>query len=231
MTESRRVIAIDGPAGSGKSTVARELAERLGWDYIDTGAMYRCLCLKALEEGVPVDDESGLVNLLTETDLRMRFTDGRLRVWMDGREVTEKIRQNRVSRQVSTVAALEGVREQLVEEQRKMGEDGEVILDGRDIGTVVFPDARHKFYLDASLEIRAQRRYDELQKSSEDVSYESVVEEIRKRDRTDRGRSAGPMKPAEDAVRVDTSDYTAEEVVRTLLAHVRRKESSVSESR
>ena len=227
---NKEVIAIDGPAGSGKSTVARRLAQHLDWDYIDTGAMYRCLCLKALRENIPVDDESRLVDLLLDSDIRMRFEEGTLRVWMDGEEVTEAIRENRVSRKVSTVAALEGVREELVREQRRMGESGQVIMDGRDIGTVVFPDALHKFYLDASLEVRARRRYDELQESEDTVDFSSVAEEIRQRDRTDRGRSSGPMKPAEDAVRIDTSYSTVSEVVERLLDHMEEDLHSASES-
>jgi len=211
------VVAIDGPAGSGKSTVAKALARELEWDYIDTGAMYRCLCLKALRNQVELQDENGLIELLADTSMRMTFEDGKLRVYMDGEEVSEAIRQNEVSRRVSEVAALEQVRKRLVNLQRSMGESGEVVMDGRDIGTVVFPDAAYKFYLDASLEIRARRRYTELREKQENVEFESVVEEIKKRDETDRERASGPLKVADDAVHIDTSQLTVDQVVHRLL--------------
>jgi cytidylate kinase len=226
MSDETRVIAIDGPAGSGKSTVAKAIARRLDWDYIDTGAMYRCLCLKALREDVSPTDEERLVSILSETTMRMTFEDGELKVYMDGEDVSESIRDNRVSKRVSDVAALSGVRERLVKKQRAMGEEGGVVMDGRDIGTVVFPDAKYKFYLDASLEIRAKRRYTQLKEQNEDVDLDSVVEEIKQRDETDRHRSSGPLKAAEDAVRVDTSDLTVEEVVDRLLQSIDSHEYS-----
>jgi cytidylate kinase len=226
MSDETRVIAIDGPAGSGKSTVAKAIARRLDWDYIDTGAMYRCLCLKALREDVSPTDEERLVSILSETTMRMTFEDGELKVYMDGEDVSESIRDNRVSKRVSDVAALSGVRERLVKKQRAMGEEGGVVMDGRDIGTVVFPDAKYKFYLDASLEIRAKRRYTQLKEQNEDVDLDSVVEEIKQRDETDRHRSSGPLKAAEDAIRVDTSDLTVEEVVDRLLQSIDSHEYS-----
>ncbi|MGM0380660.1 MAG: (d)CMP kinase [bacterium] len=223
MKENKKeVIAIDGPAGSGKSTVAKEVARHLEWDYIDTGAMYRCLCLKALGNDVDVDNEEKLVTFLEETEMRMTFEDGELRVYMDGEDVSEAIRDNRVNKKVSRVAALPRVREHLVEKQREMGKAGGVVMDGRDIGTVVFPDARYKFFLDASLDIRANRRYNELKekKKDQEISFQSVVEEIKERDATDRGRADGPLKPAEDAVHIDTSDYNVKEVVEKLLSEI-----------
>ncbi len=223
MTEEQEVIAIDGPAGSGKSTVSKELAKRMDWDYIDTGAMYRCLCLKALQNSVSVVDEESLVELLNDTSMRMSFEDEELKVFMDGKDVSREIRRNHVNQQVSKVAALPRVREKLVEKQQALGEEGGVIMDGRDIGTVVFPQARYKFYLDATLDIRAQRRYNELQDASENVSYESVVEEIEERDATDRGRASGPLKPAEDACIIDTSDFTINEVVEKVMEKIEEK--------
>lgn len=217
MSEPVDVIAIDGPAGSGKSTVAKAIARHLDWDYIDTGAMYRCLCLKAISRGVDLDDEPALIDLLDATSMQMTFEHGELRVYMDGNDVSEAIRENRVSTHVSEVALLSGVRERLVKKQREMGEVGGVVMDGRDIGTVVFPDARYKFYLDASLEIRARRRYTELEEKQEDVEFHSVVEEIKKRDETDRKRTSGPLRSADDAIRIDTSDMSVEEVVDRLL--------------
>jgi len=226
LTEEQEVIAVDGPAGSGKSTVSKELAKRLDWDYIDTGAMYRCLCLKALQSSISVEDEDSLVDLLNDTTMRMSFKDDGLKVFMDGEDVSKDIRRNRVNQQVSKVAALPGVREKLVEKQQALGEEGKVIMDGRDIGTVVFPQARYKFYLDATLDIRAQRRYNELQQASEDVSFNSVVEEIEERDATDRGRASGPLKPAEDACIIDTSDFTIEEVVEKIMEKIEAKQDA-----
>jgi len=221
----KEVIAIDGPAGSGKSTVAKEVARRLDWEYIDTGAMYRCLCLKALRNEVDVNNEDKLVEFLKDTKMRITFDEGKLKVYMDGEDVSEDIRENRVHKKVSRVAALPRVRRHLVKKQRKMGQSGQVVMDGRDIGTVVFPDARHKFFLDASLDIRANRRYNELKekKKDQEVSFKSVVEEIKERDATDRGRADGPLKPAEDAVHIDTSNYSVEEVVEKLLAEINRE--------
>lgn len=220
MSDTVEVIAIDGPAGSGKSTVAKAVARELDWDYIDTGAMYRCLCLKAIRNDISPQDEETLVSLLSDTEMRMTFEDGELRVYMDGEDVSEAIRNNEVSKHVSEVAALSGVRDRLVSKQRDMGKEGGVVMDGRDIGTVVFPDAKYKFYLEASLEIRAKRRYTQLKQQDQDVELDSVVEEIKKRDETDRRRSSGPLKPAEDARRIDTSNLTVDEVVGRLLQSV-----------
>ncbi len=217
MSEQQNVITIDGPAGSGKSTVAKVMARRLGWDYIDTGAMYRCICLKALKRGHRLNDEETLVELVKNTTMRMRFDGSGLKVFMDGENVSQAIRRNRVNKHVSEVAALPMIREQLVEKQRALGEEGEVIMDGRDVGTVIFPAAKYKFYLDASLDIRAQRRDNELQDAREEVSLDVVVEEIKARDATDRGRSSGPLKPADDAWIIDTSEFTIEEVVDEML--------------
>lgn len=219
------VVAIDGPAGSGKSTVAKAVARKLDWDYIDTGAMYRCLCLKALRNPVDFEDERGIVELLDETSMRMTFQGGELKVYMDGEDVSQAIRQNQVSRRVSEIAALKQVRKRLVKKQRSMGITGNVVMDGRDIGTVVFPDAAYKFYLDASLEIRARRRYTELRDKQKNVDFESVVEEIEQRDETDRERASGPLKAAEDAVCIDTSQLTVDEVVHRLLEIIEETES------
>lgn len=212
------VITIDGPAGSGKSTVAKKTARRLDWSYLDTGAMYRCLCLMALRNDVDPEDEEALVELFEQMSIEMSFQDGELNVRLNGEDVSEDIRRNDVSKHVSTVAAHEAVREKLVELQRKMGERGEAVVEGRDIGTVVFPDARYKFYLDAPLDIRARRRYNQLVDSNHsNVTFEAVLDDMRERDETDRERSAGPLKPPEDAITIDTADPSAEEVVNQIL--------------
>jgi cytidylate kinase len=219
MTDSKLdVIAIDGPAGSGKSTVAKRTASRLDWTYVDTGAMYRCVCLYALRRDLEPEDVEELVDGLKALEIRMFFEDGEFTVLMDGENVTRTIRENRVSQRVSEFAELESVRDILVDLQRKLGEGGEAVVEGRDIGTVVFPDARYKFYLDAPLEVRARRRYNQLAESEqENVRYESVLEEMRQRDRTDRDRSSGPLKPPEDAVIIDTAERSVEEVVNRIV--------------
>jgi cytidylate kinase len=216
--ESLDVIAIDGPAGSGKSTVAKETAERLDWRYLDTGAMYRCLCLYALRNNLETSDVKELVKGLQSMNIDMYFEDGEFTVFMNGEEVTEAIRENRVSRRVSDFAELESVREVLVDLQRSLGAKGESVVEGRDIGTVVFPDARYKFYLDAPLEVRARRRYNQLLESNDsNVDYESVLEDIRERDRSDRDRSSGPLKPPEDATTINTAEKSVHEVVNRIV--------------
>ncbi len=222
MSDKKEVIAIDGPAGSGKSTVAKRLARQLDWNYIDTGAMYRCVCLKALESGQSLDDQQALVEIIKNTTMKMRFDGNGLKVYMDGEDVSKAIRKNRVHRRVSEVAVLPLVREKLVEKQRALGAEGQVIMDGRDVGTVIFPDARYKFYLDASLEIRAQRRYNELQDASETVGFNAVIDEIEERDVADRTRSSGPLKPAEDAYIIDSSEFTIDQVVSEMLKIINR---------
>jgi cytidylate kinase len=212
------VIAIDGPAGSGKSTAAKRTASRLDWTYVDTGAMYRCICLFALRRNLEPEDVDELVDGLESMDIRMFYEDGDFTVLMDGENVTQTIRENHVSQRVSEFAKLEPVRDILVELQRILGEGGETVVEGRDIGTVVFPDARHKFYLDAPLEVRARRRYNQLAESGQkNVCYESVLEEMRQRDRTDRDRSSGPLKPSEDAVIIDTAERSVDEVVNRII--------------
>ncbi|WP_028986644.1 (d)CMP kinase [Thermicanus aegyptius] len=207
-------IAIDGPAGAGKSTIARSLAARLKALYIDTGAMYRALTLKAKEAGVSADDEAGLTKLLEETEIRLFSTgEGSERVVMDGRDVTEAIRHPDISRLVSIVSKHPRVREIMVNRQRKMAEEGDVVMDGRDIGTVVLPYADLKIFLTASIQERAMRRYRELWEKGHSPNLSQLEEEIKKRDRLDAERSHSPLKKAEDAILVDTTHLTIQEVV------------------
>jgi cytidylate kinase len=211
------VIAIDGPVGSGKSTAARRVAELLGYLYIDTGAMYRAFALKALERGVPLDDPEKLVALAKETHIDLRPAGQELRVMLDGADVTDVIRRREVSLAASKVAVIPGVRQVMVAEQRRAGEQGGVVMEGRDIGSVVFPDADLKIYLTASPEVRAERRWREHRQKREDISLEHTLDEVRERDRRDREREASPLVRAPDAVLVDSSAMDAEEVARLIV--------------
>lgn len=215
------VVAIDGPAGSGKSTVARRLARRLGWQYLDTGAMYRVLCLVALEVGISLDDADRLVELLGELDLEMDFHDGAGRIRVNGRDVTGSIRDPRIGDRVSRMATHAGVRAAMVERQRRIGRLEPTVVEGRDVGTVVFPDARHKFYLDASLEERARRRFEQLRdRGRDDVDQREVLREMRRRDERDSTRESAPLRAADDAQRVDTTDLSVDQVVARLLTAI-----------
>jgi len=216
------VIAIDGPAGSGKSTVAREVAGRLGRLYVDTGAMYRALTLKAMKEKVGLLDEKALVNLSKNVEISLESFEGDLKVFLDKKDVSECIRSMDVTSNVKHVAALKGVRENMVLLQRSLAGTAPQgsVLEGRDIGTAVFPDAMLKFYLDASVEVRASRRFKEFKEKKSDISLEEVNEDVRSRDATDISRKEGPLKKAQDAIFIDTTDMTVEEVVKRILNRV-----------
>jgi cytidylate kinase len=209
-----RVIAIDGPAGSGKSTVARAVAEALGLQYLDTGAMYRAVAFAALRRGVDIDDADAVGRLAQEFELRMD-ADGSVRV--DGADATIEIRGPEVTRAVSIVAAIPGVREEMRSRQREWAtRRGGGVMEGRDIGTVVFPDATLKVYLDASPAVRAARRSKEVT----DLDYETVAADIAKRDALDQGRTDSPLRTADDAVTIDTSDLTVDQIVAEVLEHL-----------
>ncbi|MBE3584586.1 (d)CMP kinase [Desulfofundulus thermocisternus] len=219
---SRQSIAIDGPAGAGKSTVARELARRLGWLYIDTGAMYRALTLKALRRGLNLKDEKSLEALARESRIEMTTDPGyATRIYLDGEDVTRAIREPEVSRHVSLVARLPGVREVMVHRQREMAESKNVIMDGRDVGTVVLPDAGLKIFLTASPEARARRRQQDLQAQGHHVPLDLLIREIAERDRLDSSRPVAPLMPAPDAWVIDSSNLSVEQVVEMITARVR----------
>jgi cytidylate kinase len=211
------IIAIDGPAASGKSTAGRLLAERFGYLYFDTGVLYRAVTWSALQNGVAVDDEEGIVQLAKEAHIDVQppsKDDGRAYdVYLDGVDVTWSIRRPEVDATVSVVSAYPGVREILSAQQRRIGLRGRVVMVGRDIGTVVFPEAEVKFYLVASVEERARRRYDELTARGEEASLEAITQSMRRRDRLDSSRAVAPLKPAEDAVIIKTDHLTIKEVL------------------
>lgn len=214
------VVAIDGPAGAGKSTVAQMAAKELGFTYIDTGAMYRAVAWKSLQQGKAVTD--ALINdVVKDIDIVLDYKEGKTRVFVDGTEVTSEIRTPEVTGIVSQVAALGPVRERLTDLQRKMATQGSVIMDGRDIATNVLPNADIKIFLTASIEERADRRYKEMKAKGYDVDLKKLQEEIAARDKADSEREISPLVQAEDAELLDTSDMSIEEVVKAILDRCR----------
>ncbi len=211
------IIAIDGPAGSGKSTTARLVAQRLGYIYLDTGAMYRALTLKALRQGIDGEDEDELCRLASSLELNLTLEDGRLKVFMNGEEVSQEIRAPQVSGMVSLVSQHPRVRKIMVAKQREIGEKGGVVVEGRDIGTVVFPHADLKIYLDADLRERARRRMKELKEKGIDSSLDDQLVALAARDKLDTQRKDSPLKKAEDAILIDTTTLNIEEEVEAVL--------------
>ena len=209
-------VAIDGPAGSGKSTVAKLLARDYNILYLDTGAMYRACALKALEAGVEVADEAAIVSLMRDVRLDVAYENGTQKTLLDGRDVSEDIRRPEISMAASTVSKHPSVRLHLVEKQREIAGKFSCVLDGRDIGTFVLPDAAYKFFLTATPEVRAKRRYEELLAKGHAVDFEELKAEIIRRDEQDSTRALAPLRRADDAVLVDTSNMTIEEVVATV---------------
>ena len=214
------VVAVDGPVGSGKSTVARRVADRLGYVYLDTGAMYRAVGLLATEAGVDLSDEAAVVPVAR--DARLRF-DGDGRLWAGDRDVSDRIRTLEIGGAASVVSVLPGVRRLLVERQRELGAGADIVMAGRDIGTNVFPDADVKVFLTARPEVRAARRAAELRAKGEDVDEAEVLAALVERDRRDSERVVAPLRKAADAVEVDTTGLTLEEVVDTVVRVAREK--------
>ncbi len=220
---ARPIVAIDGPAGAGKSTVARRLAAELGFVLVDTGALYRCVALAAKEAAVAWDDPAGageIAHALVSRGAIRYQADG---IVLDGRDVSVEIRTPDVAMGASTVSAHGSVRAALLDLQRQAGKAGAVVLEGRDIGTVVFPDAEVKFFLTAAAEVRAKRRHDELVLKGNAPSLEETLADVIRRDEQDTQRAVAPLKQADDAILVESSSMNADEVVRTMAAHVRRK--------
>lgn len=210
-------IALDGPSGSGKSTIAKCLSSKLGILYLDTGAMYRATALKALKCGIDCLDEKGISSFINDIDLNIKYIDGAQHVFLDGEDVSKKIREPHISMLASNISSLKTVRLKMVEMQRKIADNSSCVLDGRDIGTHVLPNADYKFYVTASVEVRTNRRYKELTEKGHSVNYEELKKEIIQRDYNDKNREFAPLTQAQDAIYIDTSDMGIEEVVNTIL--------------
>jgi cytidylate kinase len=218
------LITIDGPAGAGKTTISRALAERLGYQYIDTGALYRGVAVVAARNHIAAEDDEGLKALCANLSLRFAKTSQGSRLLANDVDITELLRTPEISMKASAVSARPVVREFLLELQRKLGREKSVVFEGRDMGTVVFPDADVKFFLEASAEIRAKRRYDELTPES-DVTLEAVTRDMKTRDHNDSTRSLAPLKPADDAFVIDSTSLTIEAVLECMLDYIETKNS------
>lgn len=206
-------IAIDGPGGAGKSTVAKMLAKKLNMVYLDTGAMYRAAALKAEQSGIATDDAENVAKMLSAINIEITAGSDGQKVYLDGKDVSEEIRAHRISKMASDISALPCVREYMVRRQRELACERDSVLDGRDIGTVVLPDADYKFFLTASLEERARRRHAELLAKGQECDYETVKSDIAARDYNDSHRAVAPLKKADDAVEIDSTGLTPEQVI------------------
>jgi cytidylate kinase len=219
----RIIIAIDGPSGSGKSTVGRRLAERLGYRYLDTGAMYRVAALKAKELSIDIDDEEKLTKVCSNMEIVFVQDANEIKTFCNGKDVSEAIRKPEISALASEISTKKAVRDTLVEMQRMMGAGGGVVSEGRDIGTVVFSGAELKFFLDSTLEERGKRRFEEFMEKGIRVSVEETIGEMRRRDQRDRRRKLSPLRKAADAVVIDSTHMSIEEVVERMLKEARRR--------
>jgi len=227
-TGKRLTIAIDGPSGAGKSTVAKSLAKRLGYNYVDTGAMYRSVALRVKEKDIPPEDELTIRQLALSLHIAFITESDQTHVFCNGEDVTEAIRKPEISRLASTISKQKGLREALVRMQKEMGQGGEVVLEGRDIGTVVVPDADVKFYLDAKSEERVRRRFDEMVEKGLVADLKETREELMQRDHNDMHRDHSPLKKAKDAVLIDSTHRSAAQVVEEMIRIIsgKRKKGS-----
>ena len=214
-------IAIDGPAGAGKSSVAKEVAKKLGFIYVDTGALYRAVGVNALKNNIKTDDKEAVIAMLPDTKVELRYIDGAQRVILNDEDVSETIRMPEASMAASNVSAIPEVRAFLLDLQHDMAEKNNVIMDGRDIGTVILPDAQYKFFLTATAEVRADRRFKELKEKGLDVDYNALLEEIIQRDYNDSHRATAPLKQADDAIFVDSSNMNLEESINHILSFIK----------
>ena len=217
-------VAIDGPASSGKSTISKLIAKENHFVYLDTGAMYRVVTLAVLKNQISLDDHKAIEQLVQTIEIGFSMQDGKQSVFMNGEDVTDEIRSVEVTRNVSAVSALKEVRTRLVHLQREIAENHSIIMDGRDIGTVVLPQAEIKIFLVASVEERAKRRFIENQEKGIKMSYEELVEDIRRRDHIDSTRKESPLKKAEDAIEIDTTTMTIDDVVKTVTALIQKNQ-------
>ncbi len=222
MMKKALVIALDGPSGAGKSTIARLLAQQLGYIYIDSGAMYRAIGWKVKQEGIDPSDEERLAELCLRTEILIRNDNSDPKVYVDGKDVSGMIRTQEMGMMASSVSKSPSVRARLLTLQRELGKNGGVVMDGRDIGTVVFPDAEIKFFLDASTEERGRRRYLELKAKGIDVELGRITEEIRDRDEQDSSRALAPLRKADDALLLDSTHMSIEDVLTMMLSIVKK---------
>ncbi len=213
------IIAIDGPAGSGKSTAAKNLAKNLGFIYLDTGAMYRAITFMAIQKGI-ADDVEAVIEMTKKLNLNLKFENGITKVFVDKKEITDEIRSAEVNSKVSEISAIPEVREEMVKIQKAIGTRGNIVAEGRDVTTVVFPDADVKIYLTASLDKRAERRLKEFHQKNIPITLEEVKSNLEKRDKIDSGRKVSPLKKAEDAIEFDNTNFTPEEDLKFLLNKV-----------
>ncbi|MFH1459139.1 MAG: (d)CMP kinase [Candidatus Omnitrophota bacterium] len=215
------IIAIDGPAGAGKSTIAKILADRLGFFYVDTGAMYRALTLKILNCGVGFSSPKKLVEITKNTKIKLiEHKNAKLCIFLDDQDVSVEIRNPAVTKQVFRIARIPQIRQIMVEWQRAYADESDIVMEGRDIGTEVFPETKNKFYLDASADVRAKRRLKELKEKKIDVSYKEILRQIQERDDKDKSRACGPLKQAEDAIYLDTSNLTIHQVIEKIISYL-----------
>jgi len=224
MTEKQRpyvIIAIDGPSGAGKSTAARRLARLLGYRYVDSGALYRAVGWLVRAQALPLEDPGAIVACLQRTPIDLTFPDGTLQVRVAGQCVTSQLRGEAVARTASAVATLPGVRQVITAQLRQLGCEADVVMEGRDIGTAVFPDATVKFFLDALPTVRGQRRLQEMQQGGDTATLGQVVEAMAQRDSQDRARATAPLVQSPEAQTIDTTDLTVDEVIQTMLSEIR----------
>ncbi|MFN4226545.1 MAG: (d)CMP kinase [Candidatus Ratteibacteria bacterium] len=217
------VIAIDGPAGAGKSTVAKIVAKKLNFLYVDTGAMYRALALKAMKERIPFSDDEKLIQMAKNTKITLSYDDNNFKIFLDGQDVTNEIRNEQVSKNTSYIASILKIREILWDMQRKLREKNNLVMEGRDIGSKVFPDAQLKIYLDASVEERAKRRYLQLKEMGIEENLEKIKEEIKQRDEKDKNRKIAPLVIGDDYFYIDTTNLTIDQVVEKIISLFREK--------
>ena len=218
--EKKFIITIDGPAGAGKSTVSKTLAKKLNYIYLDTGALYRALAYKTLKLKISLDDVSAIANLCSSTTVVLKNIDGRMKVYVDGEDVEEKIRTEAVGLAASKISTFAVVRERLLNLQREAGAQGGIVAEGRDMGSVVFPQADYKFYLDAKLEERIKRRYEELLEKGASVEYKSIQKDMFVRDKQDKQREIAPLKAPDDAIIIDSDNLSAAEVVEKIIFYI-----------
>jgi CMP/dCMP kinase len=225
------IVAIDGPSGAGKSTLAKRIAKELRFTYLDTGAIYRALALKILRRGVDLDDTAALNAIVNDSDIDLRGRNGQLEVFLDGEDVSAAIRTPEVSQMASKASAIAMVRRRLLDLQRALGRRDNVVAEGRDIGTVVFPEAQVKIYLDASIEERARRRCDELRAAGREVTLAETISEMEERDKRDSQRDIAPLRKADDAFALDSSGLTADGVAEKVLQIIKSESSKIKYDR